>query len=323
MRSRRTPGSPSCIEEETFMFGKPCFRLVLLAAALGMAPACNKSGQGQLAVQLTDAPAPVDEIWVNVTSVRAHDTTSGWTTVSSTPVTVDLLKLQNYAMQLGIVTLAAGKVTQIRLVVAPTGNHVVVGGVEQPLEVPSGIESGIKIHGPWEIDSCQQTTVTLDFDGHKSIWYHPTGQGDSWILRPVIRTKRVEQTPGSCEGGGGEGSGGAGASCTGSAGCLSGVCTGSVCQPGGAGAPCHVNADCTSSQCDTEVGTCSPGSALPAGQPCTVGSECLSNSCVANACAPGVQGAPCNANTDCQAGLTCQQISGQTSCAEAPAPRPL
>jgi uncharacterized protein DUF4382 len=300
------------------MFAKSSFRKVLLAAALGVALACSKSGQGRLAVQLTDAPAPVDEIWVNVTSVRAHHTTGGWTTVSSTPVTVDLLKLQNYALPLGIVTLPPGKVTQIRLVVAPTGNHVVVGGVEQPLVVPSGTESGIKILGPWGIDSCEETTVTLDFDGQKSIWYHPTGQGDSWILRPVIRTKRADQTPGSCEGGGGQEPGGAGSSCTGGAQCLSGLCTEGACEAGGPDTPCGAGTDCVSGQC-TEGGTCAPGNAGPPGTPCTAGSQCLSNACVQGTCAAGMQGTPCTTGTDCQTGLTCQQ----GFCAEAPAPIPL
>jgi hypothetical protein len=300
------------------MFAKACFRKVLLTAALGMALACSKSGQGQLAVQLTDAPAPVDEIWVNVTSVRAHDTTSGWTTISSTPVSVDLLKLQNYALPLGIANLPPGKVTQIRLVVAPSGNHVVVGGVEQPLVVPSGTESGIKILGPWGIDSCEQTTVTLDFDGNKSIWYHPTGQGDSWILRPVIRTKRADQTPGSCGEGGGQGPAGAGAPCTSGPECLSGICSTGVCQPGGPDTPCHTGADCTSGQCGSG-GTCASGNAAPAGTPCAAGPQCLSNSCIEGTCAPGMQGTPCTANTDCQTGLTCQQ----GFCAEAPPPIPL
>jgi hypothetical protein len=62
-------------------------------------------GYGQLAVDLVDAPNPVDEIWVKITQVRAHSTAAGWTTVSNTTLSVDLLKLQTYAAPLGLANL--------------------------------------------------------------------------------------------------------------------------------------------------------------------------------------------------------------------------
>ncbi len=293
-------------------------RSALAVAAVAAVLACAKNGPAQLAVMLVDAPSPVaDEIWVNVASVRAHDSTTGWSTVSTAAVQVDLLKLQQYAQPLGLVGLPAGKVTQIRLVLAPTGNHVVVGGVDQPLTVPSGIQSGVKIIGPWTLDACQQTTVTLDFDGNKSVYAHPTGSGTEWILRPVIRTKKVEQTDTTCgdgTGGGNPTPGVAGTPCTSGGECLSGTCD-VTCQPGGAESPCVSNADCATGTCG-EGGTCGTGAAQPANTPCTADVQCLSSACVDLVCAPGQQGAPCQGDTDCATGLTCQG----GFCAEAPPP---
>lgn len=149
------------------------------------------AGQGQLSVNLVDAPNPaVDEIWVNVERVVAHSTSAGWVTVSTTPILVNLLALQTESAPLGLVNLPAGTITQIRLVVSSDGNFVVTGGNKVPLDVPSGSESGIKIIGPWEVPECSRLTVTLDFDGKSSI--HLADRGDTYNLRPVIRVKKEE-----------------------------------------------------------------------------------------------------------------------------------
>jgi hypothetical protein len=87
--------------------------LVSLTGAICLAIACGTAkgnnappvGYGQLAVDLVDAPNPVDEIWVKITQVRAHSTAAGWTTVSNTTLSVDLLKLQTYAAPLGLANL--------------------------------------------------------------------------------------------------------------------------------------------------------------------------------------------------------------------------
>ncbi len=286
------------------------FSGIFLAGAIGLALACGSAGSnqppagfGQLAVDMVDAPNPVvDEIWVNVTQVTAHSTSAGWTTVSNTPLEVDLLKLQTYAVPLGLVNLPAGTVTQIRLHVSQDGNYVVTGGNPVPLEVPSGSESGIKIHGPWEIAACSRTSVTLDFDGNKSIWYHPTGQGDEWILRPVIRVKKSDSAAVGCGEGGGEGSGtpgGFGSPCSGSTDCLSGICNDAKCAKGCPGAPCLSGADCAGGSCASDL-TCAPGSAGSASTTCSANTDCLSCACEESVCAPGGQGAPCSAAQDCR-----------------------
>jgi hypothetical protein len=288
-----------------------------LVAVVAAAACSNAKGNGQLAVQLVDAPNPgVEQIWVNVTAVRAHVAGTGWRTVSEEPLRVDLLTLRDQVAPLGLLDLPAGTVTQLRLLVESAGNTVVVSGVEKPLVVPSGTESGIKINGPWEIGPCTQTTVTLDFDGLKSLSVHPTGAGEEWILRPVIRTRKVERTPGTCGGDEGTGEvappaaplpaapGGAGAACTQPTDCLSGVCNDGACAPGGAGVPCQAAADCVAGVCDAD-GTCAAGNARGAWEGCTVSTDCLSSTCDERICAPGGQGQGCRIDADCAEGFGC------------------
>jgi len=295
----------------------------VLAAAVAFAGcSVQPGGSGQLRVSMMDGPNPaVEQIWVNVTRVRAHSEAGGWFTVSTTPLRVDLLTLKDRAVELGLASLPAGRITQIRLIVSRDGNTVVTGGVEVPLFVPSGAQSGIKIKGPWVVDACTETAVLLDFDGKKSIWYHPTGQGDRWILRPVIRTVRATQGPGSCEpppptcdpelcasglcdpATDACAPGGAGTPCTLDEECLSGACFEDACMPGGAGVPCREDRDCEVGTCGTD-GLCTPEGA-PAGAPCTEGVECLSGTCDEGSCAPGGQGAPCTGSADCATGFAC------------------
>ena len=304
-----------------------------LAAAV-QAPA--PSGQGRLVAYLTDKPAPnVDELWVRITSVTAHSTTSGWVTLythdpKDPPFDVDLLSLQSTSIPLGFANLPAGTITQIRLVVDTDGNRVVVGGQDIPLKVPSGYQSGIKIHGPWQVGACKVTAVTLDFDGKQSIWYHPTGQEEEWILRPVIRVKSTDEgvvscaddgetvgvTPPaatgpvscdpaqpSCPGGdvcvAGSCLAPAGAPCTGASECASGTCDATGhCGAGGVGTVCFTPTECLSGSCSADS-ACSPGGP---GAACVAGGDCVSGTCTDGACAAGSAksaGQPCTVNAEC------------------------
>ncbi|MHB8874459.1 MAG: DUF4382 domain-containing protein [Myxococcaceae bacterium] len=299
-----------------------CLPLLLLSCQPQETQSGPPAGYGRLQVELVDAPNPqVKEINVTISKVTAHSSSAGWVAIySGAPITVDLLKLKTHALQLGFANLPAGRVTQIRLhtleggvqeVVLPDGSHVA-------LKVPSGTKSGIKVKGPFELSACTASTVTLDFDGHKSIWVHPTGQGDEWILRPVIHAKRVQTQAAPCSGpdagaptdsGGTDGGeppflDGGGAPCQLSTECLSGVCTAGICAVGAAGSPCRSAADCAGNVC-TADGICGPGSAGGTGTPCAVNTDCLSGTCTAGVCATGTQGNPCISAADCGEGFTC------------------
>jgi len=312
--------------------------VLFLAGALAQALACGAAkepagqlpsppvGMGQLAVSLVDTPAPAaEQIWVNVTGVTAHSDTSGWVTVSSVPRRLDLLKLQSEAASLGFADLPPGRITQVRLLLSPDGNSIVAGGSEHPLQVPSGCESGIKIQGPWEIAACNRTALTIDFDGKKSIWYHPTGQGDQWILRPVIHVRKAELVPVSCDdaGSGGAPGGGGTVTCDATKACPEGtLCVAGACKKGG-GDPCGSGSECASGVCDATsrcgqggpdapcsagaqclAGVCSGGRCGAGGpdDPCEVGAQCASGSCLVGRCGPGTAGgagSACTAREQC------------------------
>jgi len=186
-------------------------RPLLSAGAIALA-ACgaSSSGNGTLAVALVDAPSPdVKGIVVTVDSVTAHSDQAGWVTVAQGPITVDLLLLQDVAMKLGEISLPAGTVSEIRLILADGPQYVVLAdGSHASLKTPSGQQSGEKLQGPFTVSACERHTVTIDFDGKNSIAYHQTGGPDpEWILRPVIRVKTEADDVLPCHADGGAGSG--------------------------------------------------------------------------------------------------------------------
>ena len=157
---------------------------------------------GTVSVSMTDAPAcGFDEVNVTVSKVRVHqsgsadDKAAGWTDITlDPPRKINLLSLNdptqpNFALDnLGETPLQAGHYTQLRLVLVPNANSVVLSGpppsTEIPLDTPSGIQSGIKLIHPFTVDSGQRVDLLLDFDACKSIVQ--TGSG-KYKLKPVIK----------------------------------------------------------------------------------------------------------------------------------------
>ena len=181
-------------------------RSFLAAGAVALAACGASGGNGTLAVALTDAPSPdVKGIVVTIDTVTAHSQEAGWVTVAHGPITVDLLTLQDVSTQLGQVSLPAGTVNEIRLILAEGPQYVVLtDDSHAPLKTPSGQESGVKLKGKFEVSACVKHTVTLDFDGKNSIAYHETGGPDpEWILRPVIHVKGEADEAESCSPDGG------------------------------------------------------------------------------------------------------------------------
>src|SRR4051812_31289015 len=169
-----------------------------------MLPRAQVGGKGAMELRLVDAPTEeVKEIVVTVTRVTAHAGGGGWVTLAEKTGTIDLLRLQGGSfVQLGVVQMPAGRLTQIRLYVKEDGPNYVTtpDGVQHPLTVPSGPQSGIKIKVGVEWPACATGNVTIDFDGKKSIFVHPkgAGAGDEWLLRPVVRLKSVTATGDGC-----------------------------------------------------------------------------------------------------------------------------
>ena len=161
------------------------------------APAAPVSTMGTLAVSMTDAPAcGFDAVNVTVSKVRVHrsDTAAegdtGWTDITLSPAKkVNLLNLTNGVLEaLGQTSLEAGRYTQLRLVLdsAANANTVVPTGgtAEKALVTPSGMQSGIKLIGQFDVAAGQKSDVVLDFDACKSVVTR--GQG-SYALKPVVK----------------------------------------------------------------------------------------------------------------------------------------
>ncbi len=153
------------------------------------------SGNGTLVVRLTDAPAAYNAIVIVVDSVRVHidsaDSVSGWYTISTSTAMYDLLQFTG-GRDTVIATgeIPTGYYSQLRLFINPS-SYIVVDGVDLPLIVPSGAESGLKLNIQASIAAGTQYVVALDFDAGHSIVV--TGAG-RYMLKPVIK---VIATPSS------------------------------------------------------------------------------------------------------------------------------
>jgi len=180
--------------------------LVLLAAA-----ACNTAGlqsaqqSGRLNVYLTDAPLDdVASATVTISKVYligGSDESGSRYTVTDTPQDYDLLTLQDgVTALLGSASIPAGDYTQLRLVVdqatitlAP-GVTFSDGSSSKTLKVPSGGQSGIKIHlaGPLHIEP-GETNLVVDFDVSQNFVFtgepsHPHGV----LFTPVLHASLKE-----------------------------------------------------------------------------------------------------------------------------------
>lgn len=186
----------------------------LLAAGCGGGGGGGTSaGSGTLRVSLTDAPAcGYDNVFVTVSKVRVHQSETatgdgneaGWTEVVVNPAKkIDLLELRNATIGdptqqptalevLGQTPLTAGHYTQVRLVLEPNQgntikNSVVLtgnGGIETPLDTPSGTTSGYKLKANFDVSANELVDLVLDFDACKSIV--KAGNSGKWNLKPVV-----------------------------------------------------------------------------------------------------------------------------------------
>jgi hypothetical protein len=178
------------------------------------------AAMGTLTVKLTDSPfSDAQALLITFSEVSVHKADPGaWLTVpfaAGSTRTCDLKKLNGPVDILGVGSLPAGHYTQIRLHVesaalyfdAPSvgsacaASIAAPGGDFAPVEIPSG---EVKLNHQFTLAS-GGTTLTLDFDGDKSV--KQTGGGNSngngkgksedkgnskYMMSPVVRVVSVQ-----------------------------------------------------------------------------------------------------------------------------------
>ena len=190
------------------MLRRTPLHLLLIPIAIGLLAGCSSNhasgpGFGTMSVRMTDAPGDFEHVYLVVDQVSAHlagsgdegttfvqaDTDTvvsegGWIVLEDTPATYDLLALQNGVFTtIGLGKVPAGRYTQIRLKLG-SGSTVVVDGAEHALTVPSGLQTGLKLVGNFDVPANGLLDVALDFDAARSV--HQNGRG-TYILRPTVK----------------------------------------------------------------------------------------------------------------------------------------
>lgn len=148
----------------------------------------ENKGKAQIEVRLTDAPAPYDEVNIDIIGISLHvtnDEFSGWEELSLLyPGIYNLLDYQNGVdTLLAAYDIPAGKISQIRLLLGEN-NTIVKEGVVYPLKTPSAQQSGLKLNFHDELVADVLYKLWIDFDAARSI--AETGSG-KFQLKPVIR----------------------------------------------------------------------------------------------------------------------------------------
>ena len=172
----------------------------ILAAALALTAGCAVDSSThdddvgsprapKLELRLTDAPGDFESVWVNITTVTI-ESSGQWVPLMEEAQRFDLLTLQNdVTAALGDAELVPGMYGQLRLIVDTAS--VVIDGVESPLQIASGAQTGIKIDLDRAIEADTTYSLTLDFDAQKSV--KTTGHG--FLMTPVIMVKDFTATP--------------------------------------------------------------------------------------------------------------------------------
>ena|SRR5688572_1711950 len=163
-------------------------RAAVLAAAIGLlAAACSDnpaspSGNGNLRLMLTDAPAGVDQVNIYFTTVDAKPVgrSTERLTLELATNPVDLLTLDDKVVGFAGGVVSPGDYEFIHINIDQDRSYLVENGVRKTLRVPS---QEIKIVGGFAIEDDHTTTLTLDFDADKSL--NKLGNGD-WMLQPVV-----------------------------------------------------------------------------------------------------------------------------------------
>jgi hypothetical protein len=171
------------------------------------------TGKGTLKIYLTDAPGDYKEVNINISKIEGHIAGDGeegedkgsWKVLKAWigGLPVNLIELEDVSMLLASLELEPNKYTQLRLfLMGEEGDAWLVLNdldlTEEPLEIPSSANTGIKLNHPFEIMEGEITKLTIDFDAEKSVI--KTGNG-KYKMKPVIHVTSETYSTGEVPGG--------------------------------------------------------------------------------------------------------------------------
>ncbi len=174
----------------------------LLVACGGGSGGDNSPGTGKVSVGVTDAAIDdAERVVVEFTAVELKPQSgSSILFTLDDPQQIDLLSVQGSEFEplINAESVPSGQYNWIRLHMNdsdcnasltgnnPAGSYIeLTGGGLEPLHVPSGSQSGLKLNSGFVIAAGGQTDLTIDFDVRKSVTA-PNGQ-DCHFLKPSLR----------------------------------------------------------------------------------------------------------------------------------------
>ncbi|WP_243323933.1 DUF4382 domain-containing protein [Geothrix sp. SG200] len=168
------------------------FTIVVLAT-LGLAflMACggsSGSSTGTMNVHLVDGPITgYQEVNVHIQSVEISGN-GGWITLGTPDKTYNLLSLTGGVSEMlaSGTTLPAGHYQQMRLILGAGNTVKLADGSVQPLTVPSGLQSGVKLIVSFDVAAGTTKDVWIDFDAAHSIQVVQAGMSNQYLLRPTV-----------------------------------------------------------------------------------------------------------------------------------------
>ena len=170
--------------------------IAFLCLALFLA-ACdsNSATEGRVQVLLTDAPLDdVLEANISILRVELIDSTGTETILMDQPLSFDLLTLRDgVTAELATLPVLANSYNQIRMVVSDSAYVLLTDSTMQPLKIPSGQSSGIKLMDipPINIsESDDLAVITIDFDAAAS--FVKAGNSGKYIFKPVLKPLSIE-----------------------------------------------------------------------------------------------------------------------------------
>jgi len=152
---------------------RECVFIILAGILLSfILVSCSSNGandQGEIFIEVVDAPANYQQINIVVDRISIHQTGAvGWTFINTSPVKFDLLTLINgHSAQLVLSKVPAGTYDEIKIIYGTC--TVTTEGIEHLLNLDASIQNGHSILGSFQIVDGQQFQLMFDYDAYNSV----------------------------------------------------------------------------------------------------------------------------------------------------------